>query len=470
MGVKHAAGRKAFEVAFDAVYKYVNKDREKNMLKLLNLAHKVTGSTFPEFFWDNATEMLGNPEAKWTKVIYNAFEKFNPNIVKKHVLNLAYETGLTGFKEVKANREKYGCNIPWVILMDPTTACNLKCVGCWAAEYGHKLSRTYEQLDDVICQAKELGIHFFIMTGGEPMVRKADIFKLAEKHNDCAFHIFTNGTLIDEEVCKETCRLGNISYALSIEGYKETNDERRGQGVFTKIMNALDLMHEYGLVYGVSICYTSQNYKVVTSDEFLDMLVDHGCTMAWYFHYMPVGNDASVDLMLSPEQREYMVHRVREIRGLEGGKPIFAMDFQNDAEWVGGCIAGGKNYLHINANGDVEPCVFIHYSTANIDEMTLLEALQSPLMMAYHDTMPFNDNPFRPCPMLENPEFIKKMVDETGAKSTDLMSPEPVDDLIAKTIPYAETWKPKADEIWEKRLQEKAQALAEREAKYGKAQ
>ncbi|MCR5666599.1 MAG: radical SAM protein [Eubacterium sp.] len=467
MALKHAVGRKAFETAFNAVYKYINKDREKNMLKLLNLAHKATGDSFPEFFWDNAINMLSDPNQKWTKVIYNAFENLNPNVVKMHVLNLAYEAGLTGFKEVRANREKYQCNVPWIILMDPTSACNLKCTGCWAAEYGHKMQRTFEQLDDVICQAKELGIHFFIMTGGEPLTRKADIVKLAEKHNDCAFHIFTNGTLIDEQLCKDTVRLGNISYALSVEGYEETNDDRRGDGVFQKVMNAMDLMKSYGLVYGVSICYTSKNYKVVTSDEFLDMLIDKGCIMAWFFHYMPVGNDASVDLMLTPEQREYMIHRVREIRAMEGGKPLFCMDFQNDAEWVGGCIAGGKNYLHINANGDVEPCVFIHYSNANINDMSLLECLQSPLFMAYHNTMPFNDNHFRPCPMLENPEYIKKMVDESGAHSTDFTSPEPVDDLIAKTIPYAETWKPTADRMWEERKAEKAEALAAREAKYG---
>lgn len=78
---------------------------------------------------------------------------------------------------------------------------------------------------------------------------------------------------------------------------------------------------------------------------------------AWYFHYMPVGNDAALDLLPTKEQREYMYHRIREIRGLTGGKQLFAFDFQNDGEFVGGCIAGGRNYFHINANGDAEPCV-----------------------------------------------------------------------------------------------------------------
>ena len=195
--------------------------------------------------------------------------------------------------------------------------------------------------------------------------------------------------------------------SVSIDGSKEVNDERRGEGVYDKIMTGMEKLKEYGILFGTSVCYTSQNVYSVTSDDFLDMLIEKGSRFIWYFHYMPVGNDAAIDLLPTPEQREYMYHRVREIRGLEGGKPIFAIDFQNDGEYVGGCIAGGRNYLHINPNGDVEPCVFIHYSSANIKEVTLLEALKQPLFMAYRDNQPFNNNHLRPCPMLENPEYLR---------------------------------------------------------------
>lgn len=448
MGIKHAITRKTFEVTIDGAMKYINKDRETNLLKLVDMAQKIMGGSYPDYVFDNARELFSHPEEKWMQFMYKSLDELDPNIVKMHVLNLGYEAGLAGMKRVKEMREKYQCNVPWAILMDPTSACNLHCTGCWAAEYGHQMSLTFDQLDDIITQGKKLGIHFYVMTGGEPLVRKDDIVKLAEKHNDCAFHIFTNGTLIDEEFCKKVKKVGNISFALSVEGYEETNDGRRGEGVFQKVMHAMDIMKANGLLYGVSICYTSKNIEVVTSDKFLDMLIEKGCRLAWYFHYMPVGNDAALDLLPSNEQREYMYHRVREIRGMKTGKQIFAMDFQNDAEFVGGCIAGGKNYLHINPNGDVEPCVFIHYSGANIKEKSLLECLQQPLFMQYHNNMPFNDNMLRPCPMLENPERLRKMVHESGAKSTDMTSPEPVDDLCNKTTPYAERWEKKADELW----------------------
>ena len=448
MGIKHAITRKTFEETIDGAMKYINKDRETNLLKLVDMAQKIMGGSYPDYVFDNARELFSHPEEKWMQFMYKSLDELDPNIVKMHVLNLGYEAGLAGMKRVKEMREKYQCNVPWAILMDPTSACNLHCTGCWAAEYGHQMSLTFDQLDDIITQGKELGIHFYVMTGGEPLVRKDDIVKLAEKHNDCAFHIFTNGTLIDEEFCRKVKKVGNISFALSVEGYEETNDGRRGEGVFQKVMHAMDIMKANGLLYGVSICYTSKNIEVVTSDEFLDMLIEKGCRLAWYFHYMPVGNDAALELLPSNEQREYMYHRVREIRGMKTGKQIFAMDFQNDAEFVGGCIAGGKNYLHINPNGDVEPCVFIHYSGANIKEKSLLECLQQPLFMQYHNNMPFNDNMLRPCPMLENPERLRKMVHESGAKSTDMTSPEPVDDLCNKTTPYAERWEKKADELW----------------------
>ena len=287
-----------------------------------------------------------------------------------------------------------------------------------------------------------------MFTGGEPLVRKADLIKLCEKHNDCAFLSFTNGTLVDEAFCEELKRVGNLYLAISLEGFSEVNDLRRGNGVFGKVMHAMDLLKENGLVFGTSICYTSKNWDAVTSDEFVDLMIDKGCRYAMYFHYMPVGNDASLDLLPTPEQRTYIKDHVREIRSMTKGKGIFTMDFQNDGEFVGGCIAGGRNYFHINANGDAEPCVFIHYSDANIRTHSLLEILHNPLFMAYHNNQPFNKNHLRPCPMLENPEILQRMVKETGAKSTDLQSPESAEHLCHKCEEYARMWKPCAEKLW----------------------
>ena len=178
------------------------------------------------------------------------------------------------------------------------------------------------------------------------------------------------------------------------------------------------------------------------------MLCDKGAHFGFYFHYMPVGNEAAPELMPTPAQRKYMIGRIRYLRSEKSDIPFYPMDFQNDGEFVGGCIAGGRNYFHINSAGDAEPCVFIHYSNANIHDSSILDILRSPLFMAYHNGQPFNKNHLRPCPMLENPELLRQMVHDTGAHSTDLQSPESVDHLCDKCGAYAADWQPVADEIW----------------------
>ncbi|MCF2668836.1 radical SAM protein [Faecalicatena contorta] len=445
----HKAARSAYGAAIDLALKHVNKDREKGLLQIVDLTERYMGDNFSTESYEAARRLIRNPENKWMKYVDRALDELDSHVIRQTALNLGYEAAFHGTKTIREMRKKYDCNIPWLILMDPTSACNLHCTGCWAAEYGNKLNLTYDELDSVITQGKELGIYFYMYTGGEPLIRKNDIIKLCEKHNDCAFHAFTNATLVDDAFCEEMKRVGNLSLSISLEGFEEVNDLRRGAGVYDKVMHAMDLLKKHGQIFGTSICYTSKNIETVTSDEFLDLIIEKGCRFTWYFHYMPVGNEAAVELLPTKEQREYMYHRVREIRSMEGGKPIYAMDFQNDGEFVGGCIAGGRNYCHINPNGDVEPCVFIHYSGANIREVSLLDALKQPLFMAYRDNQPFNNNHLRPCPMLENPEILQRMVKETGAKSKDLQSPESAEHLCGKCLEYAQNWKESADRIWE---------------------
>ena len=446
--LKDAAERQAFSLAIDATLKSLNKDREKGLLNIVNLAQKFMGSNFRSEAYEGAKKMIQNPDSKWMRYVNRLLDETDPHVAKMTALNLGYQAAFAGTKKIRKMREIENCNIPWLILMDPTSACNLHCTGCWAAEYGHKLNLTFDELDNIVTQGKELGVYFYMMTGGEPLVRKADIIRLCEKHNDCAFHCYTNGTLVDEKLCEDMKRVGNLSLSISLEGFEDANDFRRGEGVYNKVLHAMDLLHENGLIFGNSVCYTSKNMDAVTSDEFFDLLIEHGSRFAWYFHLMPVGMKASPELMPTKEQREYIYHRLREVRGFEGGKEIFVMDFQNDGEYVGGCIAGGRNYCHINPKGDVEPCVFIHYSGANIREKSLLECLKQPLFMAYRDNQPFNENMLRPCPMLENPEILQKMVHETGAHSTDVEQEEPVEHLCGKCVDYAKDWKETVDKLW----------------------
>ena len=452
----HKAARAAAGLGIDQTIKKVTRgDRETELLKLIDLMEKYTAGTNLTVDLSNYRAMIQDETSALNRYINRALDEVDHNVLKTSVLNFGFEAMLNGTMTIRKMREVHQCNIPWLILMDPTSACNLHCTGCWAAEYGNKLNLTYEELSSVVRQGRDLGVYFYMFTGGEPLVRKKDIIRLCGEFNDCQFLAFTNGTLVDEAFCADMKRVGNLMLAISLEGDPEVNDLRRGQGVYGKVMKAMDLLKANGLIFGTSICYTSKNCMSVTSPEFVKLMVDKGCRYAMYFHYMPVGNEASVDLLPTPEQRVYLKDRIRQIRKLQDGEGLFTMDFQNDGEFVGGCIAGGRNYFHINANGDVEPCVFIHYSSANIHDVTLLEALKQPLFMAYRDNQPFNGNHLRPCPMLENPELLQKMVEETGARSTDLQSPESAEHLCGKCKNYAKEWEGPAEELWNSREHKK---------------
>ena len=445
----HETQRKALGTVIDLGLKRMESNgREEEIINLINFIETHLKNLPVKADYDKIRSIVEDKDGFMNRYINRVLDEVDPHVLKTWALNFGFEAMYNGTRKIREMREIHQCNIPWLILMDPTSACNLHCTGCWAAEYGHKLNLTFEELDSVVEQGKQLGVYFYMFTGGEPLVRRKDLIRLCEKHKECAFLAFTNGTLVDEEFCQELKRVGNFALAISLEGFEEVNDLRRGQGVYDKVMHAMDLLKQNGLIFGTSICYTSKNCETVTSRKFVDLMVEKGCKYAMYFHYMPVGNDATPELLPTPEQRSYVKDRVRKIRSIKDGEGLFTMDFQNDGEYVGGCIAGGRNYFHINANGDAEPCVFIHYSGANIRTHSLLEILKQPLFMAYRDNQPFNKNHLRPCPMLENPEILKRLVKETGAQSTDLQSPESAEHLCDKCIPYAQNWKPCAERLW----------------------
>ncbi len=431
---------------------YLLKDPDNNMEKGMK---KIDAFVPAHLFKEQRKAFRGAIERKdnWYQLM-NKILKMNPEVMSDLLKTFVMDANILAWDKQEKLRDKYDCNIPWAILLDPTSACNLHCKGCWAADYGNSMNLSFETIDSIIEQGKELGVHVYIYTGGEPLVRKHDLIKLCEKHSDCAFLCFTNATLIDEEFCQEMIRVKNFVPAISAEGFEETTDERRGKGTYKKIVTAMDLLAKHELPFGISACYTSQNADSICTEEYWDWMIEKGALFCWIFTYMPVGKDAPTDLMATSEQREKLYRFGREMRKT---KALFTLDFWNDAEFVGGCIAGGRRYLHINANGDVEPCVFAHYSNCNIHDTTLLEALQSPLFMQYRQHQPFNDNLMQPCPMLDNPYMLEKMVEKSGAKNTDYTAKESAHEICAKCEAAAKDWDGYAKRIWTDENDERAE-------------
>src|SRR5699024_6621794 len=198
-------------------------------------------------------------EDNWYKLMERFFTELSPNTREKFMINYMINSGVVGIPIQDKAKKKYNCNVPWAILMDPTSACNLKCTGCWASEYDKTDSLSYETLDRIIREGKELGIYMYIYSGGEPLVRKDDLIKLAETHDDCSFLSFTNATLVDEEFAKKLGELGNFGLAISVEGFEDETDMRRGNGTYEKVIEAMDILKKEGVVFGFSTCYHKYN-------------------------------------------------------------------------------------------------------------------------------------------------------------------------------------------------------------------
>jgi len=341
--------------------------------------------------------------------------------------------------------KKYGCAVPRLLLLDPTSSCNLKCKGCWAADYDKSHNLSYEKLDEIFTEAREMGVLNIIMSGGEPLLRKEDILKLCRKHKKLTIAAFTNGTLIDEAFADELARLKNLNVFISIEGFREQTDFRRGEGTFDKVVKAMDILKKRDIGFGFSACYHSQNYKTVANDEFLDFMQEKGAWFGWLFNYLPIGSDTDVSLCCSAEQRAWVMEHVETYSATH---KYLLIDFANSGHKAIGCVAAGNDFAHINANGDLEPCAFCHYSDVNIHDVSLKEALKSPFFKKFRAAKPFSHNFLQPCPLMDVPEAIVKLTEDDSVRSTHLAFPESADQLASKTIPIAERWDPVAREIY----------------------
>ena len=441
------------EAVVKQMLRYLANEPEKNLVKIVQWGETLAREPLHKEYARAWIKAMEDEDNNWRKLAVRTLKQVSPTVRDKAGINFFVHAGILAPTYRRRAEEKYGVHIPWAMLIDPTGRCNLRCKGCWAAEYDRTKDMDYATLDRVIGEAEELGIRFIVVSGGEPTVRMDDLMSLAKKYDELVFHVFTNGTLINKEAAKKFADIGNVTFAISLEGFEEETDARRGKGVFNKVMQAMDNLREAGVVYGFSATYNRENTDKVGSDEFIDLMVDKGCIFGWLFTYVPVGGQADLEYMATPQQRQYMYKTVNKWRS---EKPIFIADFWNDGWTTGGCIAGGQCYFHINATGEVEPCAFIHYANVNIKDTTLLEALKSPLFKAYQQSIPFNENLLRPCPLIDNPQRLQQMVEESGAYPTQ------IDNLTASALcqplhGYAKAWGEVADDIWEEKHAAKKQ-------------
>jgi MoaA/NifB/PqqE/SkfB family radical SAM enzyme len=290
----------------------------------------------------------------------------------------------TYFNQMKAasirkKRRESGEIIPPVMIFSITDECNLHCKGCYSrAQHraaGNGMSRN--EIDRLFGEAREIGISIILTAGGEPFTRK-DLLDIIGDHPDIIFPVFTNGLLIDKEMAEKISKHKNLIPVLSLEGLEHQTDERRGEGVFDAIRRAIPLLKRKNIFWGVSITVTRENYDLITDSGFLTELSSLGGRLFFFVEYVPI-KEKTIDLVPTDEQRAELGHMAAE---LSAKYPALFVVLPGDESSYGGCLAAGRGFIHISANGDVEPCPFAPYSDINIKNTSLKDAINGSMLLS----------------------------------------------------------------------------------------
>ncbi|MDP4095064.1 MAG: radical SAM protein [Bacillota bacterium] len=348
----------------------------------------------------------------------------------ENVLFTAYKASLFSFREfiflknyIRFNKEAVkqrhayemrGINIPPFLIASISSNCNLFCSGCYArANKSCGQNPTINQLsstrwNEIFTEAGSLGINFILLAGGEPLMKR-DVIEAAALRKNIIFPIFTNGTMIDSGYINLFNRNRNLIPVISMEGDEQQTDSRRGPGVYKAIDGAMNNLKRKRIFYGVSVTVTKNNISYVTSSEFVDRLKRNGCKIVFYVEYVPVDN-STVELTLDGSDRYMLEQRVKTLQR-EFTKMIF-IDFPGDEKYLGGCLAAGRGFFHINAGGSAEPCPFSPYSDMNLKDHSILEALSSPLFRKIRESGMLLDEHIGGCLLFQEQQKIKEMLNE----------------------------------------------------------
>ena len=331
---------------------------------------------------------------------------------KESAFMLKFAASSRAASKKRRKAEDNGEHIPPFLIASITSSCNLHCAGCYSrCNHATVDSEPVKQLTDdewqnVFDEAEELGISFVLLAGGEPMLRRG-VIEAAGKKQNILFPIFTNGTYLDEKYLELFDKCRNLIPVMSIEGSRELTDERRGKGVYDRLIANMDEIQKRGLIFGASVTVTTRNCKEVTSQAFLDSLSEKGCKVIIFVEYVPV-TEESKDLAPTDDEREYLQSEIKRLR--ETHPEMVYISFPGDEKSSGGCVAAGRGFFHINSHGGAEPCPFSPYSDINVRDSSLKEAMDSSLFRKLRDEGFLLEDHNGGCVLYEKRELVEQLI------------------------------------------------------------
>ncbi len=439
---------RVFEYALGEALGVLGHTSEQHYVHIAQLfksqAKDQTGQVFAQ--WIERYLSPGSPGPEYLRrVLSGADSKMRRKFLARMITSMAFHDQEAVHK-LPDGRE---ATTPACMVISPSMRCNLQCYGCYAGNYTKADDMPAEFFERVLGEARDLGCKFFIVVGGEPLIYEP-LFDVLKKFDDCAFHFFTSGHLLTDQVARRLVDMGNTVPAVSIEGFKKETDMRRGDGGFERAMRAMDILRKARSLFAFSVTVTRRNFDAVTSDDFVDLMIEKGAAWGWYFTYAPIGRNPDMSLQPTPEQRMQLRVFINHIRQT---RPMLIGDFWNDGSLSEGCLSAGRRYLHINNKGDVEPCVFAHFAVDNLYRTSLKEALASDFFSAWRKAAPFGANLLRPCPILDHPQAYRRLIKKYGAHPTHEGAESIITDLAEAMDEYAARLKEVADPVWDQEYQ-----------------
>lgn len=316
----------------------------------------------------------------------------------------------------KRFQKREGLQVPAAIAFSPTMRCNLSCAGCYARDYPPENELSLDEIEQLLSSAERMGVFLFVITGGEPLMRDG-ILEVFHRHPRLLFLMITNGKLLQKETARKIAISRNIIPVISLEGWREETDARRGQGVYDQVKRAMGYLQNEGVAFGFSAMVARDNFQTLSSDQFIDEMAERGCALGFYTEYVPVGSAAQWELVLQEHEQKKFRKRILELRK---NKPIMIVHLPDDEYRDDGrCRAVTYGSVHINAQGYVEPCPFAHFASDNVREKGFDEILRSQFLATLRSSKAAVRRGRIGCALLENMDILQDIAAKTGAEPTD---------------------------------------------------
>ena len=385
----------------------------KNLLRIVELLEKFTSNEHHKKGVASIKRMI-EEDSQAIQATRRIIQNLNPNARAGLLNNFLLGNLLIGYRKRYKFWEEHHVPPPGTLMISTTLKCNLRCFGCYAGTHEHKNELSREEVENLIIEAGKTGTNTITLLGGEPFIVPW-LLDVMEKFNKTAFKVFTNGLLLDDEKVAKLAELGNAALFIGIDGLEKETDARKGKGAFKGALKAMKKLSDAGVAVGYSTMVSSRNIDEIYSDEFIDTMIEHGAGFGWAAVAIPQGKACKeTQLIPSEEQKARIKDLVSNVRR---NKPIILIDFYSDARITEGCGAGRTN-IHVNANGDVEPCVLFPFAVDNIREKSYTEILKSDFFKGLRKVHKRYPGEMQTCMMVYKPKDVLEVIQEVGARET----------------------------------------------------